>query len=117
LQTAETHEESHLQVLRVLASNPHTSQREMAVALGVSLGKANFCMKALLDKGFIKVHNFRTNQNKLTYSYLLTPSGIAAKAALTARFVKRKMAEYEELKAELEAMQFEVGDLNAEDKI
>jgi EPS-associated MarR family transcriptional regulator len=101
-------EENHLKVLRLLEDNPRMNQRDLAEALGVSLGKTNYCLKALLDKGLIKMLNFRSSQNKLAYSYLLTPSGIAAKAELTKRFLKRKVAEYESLKREIEALKMEV---------
>jgi EPS-associated MarR family transcriptional regulator len=101
-------DESYLRVLRLLEENPHMNQRELAQALGVSLGKTNYCMKALLDKGLIKMQNFRGSQNKLAYAYLLTPSGIAAKADLTARFLKHKIAEYENLRKEIEALRREV---------
>lgn len=79
-------EENHLKVLRLLAVNPHMNQRSLANALGVSLGKANYCLNALLDKGFIKMESFRKSSNKLAYAYLLTPVGIAEKAGLTVRF-------------------------------
>jgi EPS-associated MarR family transcriptional regulator len=107
------HEETHLKVLRLLEAQPNINQRNLAQALGVSLGKTNFCLKALLDKGLVKVENFRSNQNKLAYAYLLTPPGIAEKAALTKRFLKRKTEEYELLKAEIQALQREVVEPNA----
>ncbi len=104
----ELHEETHLKVLRLLQGNPRLSQREVSDALSVSLGKTNFCLKALVDKGLIKVKSFRKSQNKLAYAYLLTPFGISEKSAITARFLKRKMAEYEHLQAEIAALQLEV---------
>jgi EPS-associated MarR family transcriptional regulator len=103
------HEETHLKVLRLLESNPHMNQRDLAETLGVSIGKTNYCIKALLDKGLIKIDNFRNSNNKLAYAYLLTPSGIAAKAELAARFLKRKVAEYENLKREIEMLTDEIG--------
>jgi EPS-associated MarR family transcriptional regulator len=103
------HEESHLRVLRLLESNPHMSQRDLAELSGVSVGKINYCLKALLGKGLIKMQNFRNSQNKLAYAYLLTPAGISAKADLTAMFLKRKIAEYEALKHEIELLKQEVG--------
>ena len=110
------HEETHLKVLRLLEGNPRLSQREVSEALGVSLGKTNFCFKSLVDKGLIKVQSFRKSQNKLAYAYLLTPSGIAEKSALTARFLKHKMTEYEHLQAEIAALQLEVnGEQSSED--
>lgn len=101
-------EDSHLKVLRLLQDNPQLSQRELAEALGVSVGKTNYCIRALVDKGLLKMKNFRNSQNKLAYAYLLTPAGIAAKADLTAKFLKRRLAEYEELKVEIEQLQGEV---------
>ena len=98
------HQETHLQVLRLLESNPQLSQRELAAALGVSLGKTNFCLRALLDKGRVKVQNFQNNKQKLAYAYLLTPAGIAEKSALTKRFLTRKLEEYELLRAEIELL-------------
>jgi EPS-associated MarR family transcriptional regulator len=101
------HQETHLQVLRLLETNPQLSQRELAAALGVSLGKTNFCLRALLDKGLVKVQNFQNNKQKLSYAYLLTPAGIAEKSALTKRFLVRKLEEYELLKAEIEMLKRE----------
>ena len=105
-------EDVRFRILRLLQDNPHLTQRQLAGALGISLGKANFCVKALLDKGLldkglIKLHNFKASRNKLAYSYLLTPAGVTEKAALTARFLGRKMAEYEQLKAEIESLKQE----------
>ena len=96
--------EIHLQVLRAVESRPGLTQRELANELGVSLGKAHYCMKALTEKGFVKMGNFSHNQKKLDYAYLLTPSGIKSKAILTAHFLERKAAEYAALKRELENM-------------
>ena len=104
------HDETHLKVLRVLESTPNINQRKLAESLGVSLGKTNFCLNALLDKGLVKMENFRTSTRKLNYAYLLTPSGIAEKAVLTKRFLKRKMEEYELLKAEIESLKQEAAD-------
>lgn len=101
------HEESHLKVLRFLESNPRMSQRGLAIAMGVSLGKTNYCIKALLDKGLIKMQNFRNSQNKLAYAYLLTPAGVEEKACITARFLKYKVQEYEQLRAEIVELQRE----------
>ena len=81
------------------------SQRQLADNLGVSLGAANYCMKALVEKGWVKLENFQKNPNKLGYLYLLTPMGITAKTQLTASFLKRKLTEYENLKAEIEELQ------------
>lgn len=98
------HEESHLKALRLLEANPDLSQRELAQALGISLGKTNYCVRALLDKGLIKMQNFRNSDNKLGYAYLLTPAGIAAKAELTRSFLKVKTREYEILRQEIEQL-------------
>lgn len=102
-------EESSLQVLRLLEKNPQLTQRELAAELGVSLGKVNYCVKALLAKGFLKLQNFRGSNNKLAYAYLLTPSGIAAKSSLAVSYLQIKMAEYELLRAEIEQLQREAG--------
>ena len=102
------YQEAHFKVLRLLADNPKMKQRELAAAAGVSLGKTNYCINALLEKGLIKVQNFKSNKRKLGYAYLLTPAGIAEKAVLTQRFLKRKMEEYEVLKAEIELLKQEV---------
>jgi EPS-associated MarR family transcriptional regulator len=101
-------EDNHLKVLRLLEANPHMSQRDLADALGVSLGKTNYCLKALLGKGFVKMQSFQKSQNKLAYAYLLTPDGIAEKAGLTVRFLARKLAEYESLTLEIEALKSEM---------
>ena len=101
------HQDTYLKVLRLLEANPQMNQREMAAALGVSLGKTNFCLKALLDKGLLKMQNFQNSKRKLAYAYLLTPAGIAEKTSLTGRFLKLKMEEYELLKAEIASLQLE----------
>lgn len=95
-------EEIQLQVLRAIQLNPGLTQRQLAELLGVSLGKAHYCMRALIDKGLVKMGNFSHSQKKLDYAYLLTPKGIKAKAVLTTHFLQRKMAEYEELRKEIE---------------
>ena len=96
--------EIHLQVLRAVEQRPGLTQRELASELGVSLGKAHYCMRALIEKGLVKMGNFSHNQKKLEYAYLLTPSGIKSKAVLTAHFLERKAAEYAALKRELESI-------------
>lgn len=101
-------DETHLRVLRLLENNAQMNQRELAENLGVSLGKVNYCLKALLGRGLIKMHNFRNSQNRLAYVYLLTPSGIAEKTLLTKRFLDIKLAEYEMLKQEIETLTKEV---------
>ena len=106
------HEETHLKVLRLLQTKPTVSQRDLAIDLGVSLGKTNFCLQALLERGFVKIQNFRNNQNKRYYAYLLTPAGITAKADLTKRFLQRKTKEYELLSAEIALLQKESQDFD-----
>ncbi|MCC1495739.1 MarR family EPS-associated transcriptional regulator [Alcanivorax sp. 1008] len=94
-------EDSHYKLMRLIEQNPELSQRELAKALGVSLGKANYCVKALIEKGWVKANNFRSSKNKLSYAYLLTPEGIEQKALLTRNFLQRKMQEYEALQQEI----------------
>ena len=89
-------------VLRKIQKKPKSTQREHSESLGLSLGKINYCLKALKQKGLIKIDNFKKHEHKLQYAYLLTPKGIAEKTRLTVNFMKRKMKEYEELKRELE---------------
>jgi len=98
---------SLLRVLRLLDGSPRLTQREMARELGVSLGKANYCLRALLAKGFVKVQNFRNSTNKRAYAYLLTPEGVAAKASLTREFLAIKREEYDALRLEVERLQRE----------
>ena len=93
--------QDHFQVLRTIKNKPETSQREMAKNLGFSLGKLNYCLKALQKKGLIKIDNFKKNPNKVNYMYELTPKGIAEKTKLTINFMKRTLKEYDELKKEL----------------
>jgi EPS-associated MarR family transcriptional regulator len=102
--------ETHLRVLRLLQANPHMTQRELADELGVSLGKVNYCMKELLKKGLIKMQNFSKSHAKLSYAYLLTPSGVAAKAKLTAEYLRIKLNEYEALKREIDQLKVETSD-------
>lgn len=98
---------SILNALRLLNESPSLTQREMARKLGVSLGKTNYCLRALLSRGFVKVQNFRQNSNKRGYMYLLTPEGVAAKTTLTRHFLARKREEYDALRLELEKLQGE----------
>jgi EPS-associated MarR family transcriptional regulator len=98
---------SLLPVLRLLDARPRLTQRQMARELGVSLGKAHYCLSALLGKGFVKVQNFRNSTNKRGYVYLLTPAGAAAKADLTRHFLARKREEYDALRLEIERLQRE----------
>tara|TARA_B100001765_G_C19186623_1_gene198984 strand:- start:90 stop:389 length:300 start_codon:yes stop_codon:yes gene_type:complete len=91
----------HFNVLRKIQKKPKSTQRELANSLGFSLGKLNYCLQALKVKGLVKVKNFKKNPNKLNYIYVLTPKGISEKGKLTINFMKRKMAEYDELKKEI----------------
>jgi len=93
----------HFNILRRIQNKPKSTQRELAEELGFSLGKLNYCLKALRAKGLIKIENFKKNPNKLNYIYILTPRGISKKTQLTVNFMKRKMREYDELKLELTA--------------
>jgi len=93
--------QDHFNVLRKIQKKPKTSQRELAEELGFSLGKLNYCLKALKIKGLIKIENFKKNPNKLNYIYILTPKGIAQKTRLTLNFMKKRMKEYDELKKEI----------------
>ena len=101
-------EEIHYHVLKIIEKNPSITQRELANELGVSVGKANYCLKALIDKGWVKASNFKNSKKKLAYFYILTPSGIEQKAKITINFLKRKMNDYEELKQEIEMLKSEV---------
>ena len=101
-------DDTHFWVLKLMQDNPGMTQRALAKELGMSLGGANYCLQALVEKGWLKMQNFSKSHNKLGYAYLLTPVGIAEKTALTGRFLKRKMQEYENLKAEIEALQKDV---------
>ena len=100
-------QEIHLKVLRHIEENPEITQRELAEKLGVSLGKVNYCLKALIGRGLVKARNFRNSDNKRAYLYLLTPRGIEERTRVTARFLRVKLDEYEILKRELEELQRE----------
>ena len=102
------HQEIHLIVLRYLENDPEITQRELAKKLGISLGKANYCLKALIDKGLVKAGNFKNSNNKSAYIYLLTPKGIEEKSRITIHFLKRKIDEYEQLRKEIGEMQQEI---------
>ena len=97
-------EDTHYHVFKILEANPRISQRELAVELGVSLGKANYCIRAMIDKGLVKANNFKNSDNKRAYFYVLTPKGIEAKAKISVRFLARKMAEYEALRVEIDEL-------------
>ena len=104
MQTTET----HLKVLRQIEANPEVTQRELAKELGVSLGKVNYCLKALVQRGLVKAKNFKNSKNKSAYIYVLTPKGIEEKSRITLRFLKRKKAEYESLKTEIDQLSSEL---------
>ena len=94
--------QDHFNLLRKISKKNNITQRELAKNLGFSLGKLNYCLKALKNKGLIKIENFKSNPNKFNYFYVLTPKGISEKTKLTVNFMKRKMIEYEELKKEID---------------
>ena len=101
-------EEIQFEVLRRLHQKPQVSQRALAKDRGVGLGTINFCFQALVEKGLVKMQNFSQSTNKLRYAYLLTPAGVAEKSKLTAEFLRRKVAEYEALRADIEALRTEL---------
>ena len=107
-------EDTYFRVLRMLQDNPDMTQREIAEKLGISTSGLNYCLKALIDKGWVKVRNFSQSKNKFGYVYLLTPQGVAEKLRLTERFLKRKMAEHEAIKAEIDALTVKDGSLIAD---
>ena len=102
-------QELPLNLLRQLTQEPAASQRSLAVQLGVSLGKINFCLRALVDKGWVKANNFRRSDNKMAYAYVLTPIGLEEKARLTKLFLQRKLGEFETLQQEIVTLRREVG--------
>jgi EPS-associated MarR family transcriptional regulator len=102
-------DEYRYKILRLLEADPQMSQRDLARKLGISLGKANYCLQALIEKGLIKANNFKNNRNKKAYMYYLTPRGITEKAQATARFLESKVAEYEALQREIELLRREAG--------
>lgn len=101
-------EDARFRILRLLAENPELSQREIASEVGISNGATNYLLKALVDKGHVKLANFQAAADKRRYAYILTPRGLAAKADLTRRFLARKRAEFEALRAEIEALETDV---------
>jgi len=101
-------EPQRLELLKLLHDKPQMSQRDLAQAMGVSLGKANYCLKALMRKGLVKLENFRNNPNKRQYAYLLTAAGLEEKTRITMAFLKRKVAEYEALEKEIELLRGEL---------
>ena len=109
MKTPDIAEDVRLRILRELEQNPELSQRQLAEKLGVSVGKANYCLKALMQVGWVKAGNFARSKNKGGYAYALTPTGIKEKAAMTVRFLERKQQQYEQLKKEIEELKMEVG--------
>jgi EPS-associated MarR family transcriptional regulator len=107
--TKSVSEDVQFRVLWLLETQPNMSQREIAAELALSVGGINYCLKALVQKGQVKVRNFRRSNNKLGYAYILTPSGLEKKSRMTASFLRRKLAEYERLKQEIEALERDLG--------
>ena len=107
-------DETHYRLLKLIEANPEMNQRELADAMGVSLGKVNYCLRAVIERGWIKAKNFTKSQNKRAYAYYLTPKGASEKAKVTARFLKTKMDEYQDLKMQIEQLQQEVAELDQE---
>lgn len=108
-------EDTYFRMLRILEEKPDITQREIAQKLGISTSGLNYALNALIDKGWVKVHNFSESNNKLGYAYLLTPSGISEKVSLTSRFLQRKLQEYEEIKAEIESLRSELDSQDVND--
>jgi EPS-associated MarR family transcriptional regulator len=104
---AKLQEDTYFRVMRILQENPDLTQRELAEKLGISVGGLNYCLKARMEKGLVKMKNFANSKNKFGYVYVLTPNGVAEKAAITRRFLQRKMDEYEALKVEIETLQID----------
>ena len=104
-------EENRYQLLKLLEQNPSLNQRELAKAMGLSLGKTNYCLNALIEKGLVKAANFKRSKTKINYAYFLTPKGLDEKARVTMQFLKRKQQEYETLVKELEELQKEAAQI------
>ncbi len=100
-------DEYRYKIFKLVEANPDISQRQLANELGISLGKANYCLKALVEKGLLKANNFRNSKRKLAYAYKLTPKGIEEKASVTVRFLKKKMTEFEQLQQEIDELRKE----------
>jgi EPS-associated MarR family transcriptional regulator len=105
-------DEMRFRLMRLLEANPQASQRDVARELGISLGKVNFCLRALVSKGLVKATRFKNSRNKAAYRYLLTANGLEAKANLTLKFLQLKLCEYERLRLEIEQIRREAGGLN-----
>ncbi|MFA9462548.1 MarR family EPS-associated transcriptional regulator [Thiohalorhabdus methylotrophus] len=102
-------------LLRLLEDNPEATQRELAMGMGVSVGKANYVLRALMDKGLVKAQNFRRSDNKRAYLYKLTPAGVAEKMRIARSYLAQRKAEYERIREEIEALEAELGALRAEE--
>lgn len=102
-------DETHYQLIKLIEENPSISQRELADRLGVSLGKVNYCLRALINIGWVKAGNFVRSNNKMRYAYVLTPTGLHEKTKITARFLQKKQAQYESLKVEIARLKSELG--------
>jgi EPS-associated MarR family transcriptional regulator len=111
---AKLQEDTCFRVMRILQENPDLTQRELAEKLGISVGGLNYCLKGLMEKGWVKMKNFVNSKNKFGYVYVLTPAGITKKATMTHRFLQRKMEEYEALREEIQALKAALGQLNLE---
>jgi EPS-associated MarR family transcriptional regulator len=109
---AKLQEDTYFRVMRILQENPDLTQRELAQKLGISVGGLNYCLKALMEKGWVKMKNFANSKNKFGYIYVLTPAGIAEKATITHRFLQRKLEEYEALREEIQALKAALGQRN-----
>jgi EPS-associated MarR family transcriptional regulator len=105
-------EQTRYRLLKLLEANPELSQRQLAQALGISVGKVNFCLNALIERGLVKARNFRNSRNKLAYMYFLTPAGFEEKARVSLRYLKQKLQEYETLRSEIEELQNEARRMN-----
>jgi EPS-associated MarR family transcriptional regulator len=110
-------DEIHYKLLKVLEESPDVTQRELAVRLGISLGKVNYCLRALMGRGWVKMANFRRNPSKMGYVYLLTPKGIEEKARITVRFLRHKLYEFDALKTEIERLKVEVANSAASESV
>ena len=113
---ARLQEDTYFRLLKILNDNPKINQRELSKQLGLSLGGVNYCLNALIDKGYVKAQNFNKSKSKLGYMYLLTPKGVSEKAILTYRFLQRKIQEYSDLKAEIESLEMDLGTLRGENE-
>jgi len=108
--TSKLNEETSYKLFKLIEADPDISQRELAKEMGISLGKTNYCLKGLMEKGWLKARNFKNSNNKIAYAYILTPKGVSEKAKLTTRFLQRKVREYEMLKGEIEKLRQEVSE-------